>query len=311
MPPHDPDADAALLALLGALDRQGYDFVTPTPSTQGRVVRRSDKAQARDLRDVLGWSLPFGADVVGPEVLDLLERGHALYRHDGLLKSRLRVSRVEGRLFLHSAFPTHAQDAIFLGPDSYRFASLLKQEITGRPAGARIVDIGAGAGVGGIVAADLCENPLLTLTDINPKALHLARINAAHAGHDLTEVETSGLEGCEGPFDLVVANPPYILGGQTYKDGGDMHGARMSLDWSVAATQRLAPNGRLILYTGSAIVGGKDRFREELSRAVAPAGCELRYREIDPDVFGGTLTQDGYEEVERIAVIGAVVTRPS
>jgi methylase of polypeptide subunit release factors len=311
MSPTNQQADEALLRLLQVLDRDGYDFVTPTPSTQGRVIGRPGKERARNLRDVLGWSLPFEADAIPAEVLEILEQAHAITHRDGVLKSRLRVSRVEGRLFLHSAYPTHAQDAVFLGPDTYRFASLLKQEITDRPKGARIVDIGAGAGVGGITAADQCDDPELTLTDINPKALRLAKINAEHAGRPVREIETSGLDACDGPFDIVVANPPYILGGQTYKDGGDMHGARMSLDWSIAAMKRLAPGGRLILYTGSAIVDGRDEFRDALAGAVKKAHCDLRYREIDPDVFGGTLNQAGYEDVERIAAVAAVATRPA
>ena len=111
---------------------------------------------------------------------------------------------------------------------------------------------------------------------------------------------------------MIVANPPYMgsATGRLYRDGGDMHGARMSLDWACAAMERLAQGGRLALYTGSAIVAGEDRFRRALAAAAARSGCDLRYREIDPDVFGETVSEPGYEEVERIAAVAAVITRP-
>jgi hypothetical protein len=97
--------------------------------------------------------------------------------------------------------------------------------------------------------------------------------------------QASGLDGAPDDLDLIVANPPYVAGdsGRAYKDGGDLHGARLSLDWAVAGMGRLAPGGRIILYTGSAILdGGVDQFHEALKRAVHGAGCLLRYRNSTP-----------------------------
>jgi hypothetical protein len=42
---------------------------------------------------------------------------------------------------------------------------------------------------------------------------------------------------------------------------------------------------------------------------MAEAGCELRYSELDPDVFGEQLSQPAYREAERIAVVGAVAVK--
>ena len=72
-----------------------------------------------------------------------------------------------------------------------------------------------------------------------------------------------------------------------------MHGAALSLDWALAAARRLAPGGRMLLYTGSAIVDGEDRLEAAL-RARLPAGCTLRYAELDPDIFGEQLDEPGY-----------------
>ena len=83
-----------------------------------------------------------------------------------------------------------------------------------------------------------------------------------------------------------------------------MHGGALSLAMAKEAAQRLAPGGRLLLYTGSAIVDGRDALREALAEAMAQAGCSLAYREIDPDVFGEELDSPPYAEVERIAATG-------
>jgi methylase of polypeptide subunit release factors len=308
-----PDGeDAALLALLYGLGRAGYRFVTPTPVTHQRNLARRAGASAAGLTDVFGWNLPFASGVLDAELEAALRTGGMLEAAPPLLRSGVRVSSVMGRLYLHSAFPTEAGDAVFLGPDSYRFANLIADELAARPVphGGRIADIGAGAGVGAITAACRSPDAAIVATDINPKALRLTRVNAAAAGVCVETVATSGLDGAPGRFDLVLLNPPYMMdeGGRAYRDGGDMHGGRLSLDLTTAALPRLEANGRLILYTGSAIVAGEDRLGAALGKAAQAHGCSLRYREIDPDVFGEDLDKPQYAEVDRIAVVSAVFT---
>ncbi|WP_332810832.1 methyltransferase [Sphingomonas sp.] len=339
------DQDAALLALLETLHRQDYNFVPPTPETHRRVISRPDRHEARDLRDVFGWSLPFAPALLPGGMLDLLDRGGMLQREGERMRSGVRVARIEDRLFLHSCFPTEQEDAVFLGPDSYRFVAFLQSELprrarvissqvespddseitankekqtqsrfnqTGIESGVRrLVDIGAGAGVGALMAAPYLPGARLTLADVNPQALRLASINARHAGIEVELVEGDGIDAVSGLVDLAIANPPYIMDpdARTYRDGGDMHGARLSLDWTLAAARRLAPQGRVLLYTGVAIVDGRDALREALARELPALGCALRYREIDPDIFGEELDKPAYADVERIAAIGAVIEK--
>lgn len=304
-------AEPALLDLLSALARAGYRFVTPTPATHARVLARPDRGQARDLRDAFGWSLPFAPDLLARDLLGSLEQAGLVVAEGALLRSRVRVASLGERLFVHSAFPTDAEDAVFLGPDSYRFADFVRAELPRAGQVRRLVDVGAGAGVGAIAAAPLLPGARLTLLDVNPLALRFATVNARHAGLQVELVEGEGIEAASGLIDLIIANPPYLMdeGDRTYRHGGDLHGARLSLDWTLAAARRLEPGGRMLLYTGSAIVGGRDALRETLERTLPDLGCTLRYREIDPDVFGEELEKPAYAEVERIAVVGAVVAK--
>jgi release factor glutamine methyltransferase len=77
---------------------------------------------------------------------------------------------------------------------------------------ARIADIGTGSGCIAVSLARELPNASVTATDLSSEALHIARQNAARHGVDarMTFVETSYLDGVAGPFDLIVANPPYV-----------------------------------------------------------------------------------------------------
>lgn len=314
LPGASEEADAALLALLRWLSHENYVFVTPTPATHRRVVARPGHDRSRTIRDIFGWSLPFHADLLPQSIVDMLRRAGMLEEREGLLFSRLRVSGLGGNLYLHSAFPTLDEDSVFFGPDSYRFANLVTAELARHPVGpgATIADIGTGAGIGAIVAGNAHPQACVIATDVNPWALRLARINARAAGAVIKTVEGSGLQGIDTGIDLAMLNPPYILDeqGRTYRDGGGMHGGAVSLDLTVEAMDRLAPGGRTILYTGSAIIDGKDSLAAALAREVDRRGFDLRYHEIDPDVFGEELAKPPYRDVERIALVSAIVMRP-
>jgi len=307
--------DAALLALLRLLAERGYGFVTPTPLTHARVLARSGRRQAQSVRDVLGWSLPFRRGEIDAGVEALLDRAEMLHADGAMLRSRVRVSSLHGRLFLHSAYPTCETDAVFFGPDSYRFADLIGFELASVAdrGPLRMLDIGTGSGVGAIVAASTHPDAQVCATDINARALWFARINAAAAGVAIDVHHAPTLDTLDGVFDVVTANPPYIIDAESrlYRDGGGMHGAQLSLDMTRMALDRLAPGGRAILYTGSAIVDGADALARALADEASTRDFTLRYRELDPDVFGEELDQPGYGDVERIALVAAVITRPA
>ncbi len=304
-------SDAALLDLLSVLAARDYAFVPPTPATHARIVARPDRRIAHDLAGVFGWSLPFAAGVLDPELAAIAQRAGILEQDGEMWRSRLRVARLRDRLFLHSAFPTITADAVFFGPDSYRFADLIAAELGACPQRARIVDIGTGAGVGGIVAAGCCPDARLTMTDINPRAIALARVNAAHAGVAARFVETDGAAGIAPGIDVALANPPFLIdaAGRAYRHGGGLHGGELSIAMARAAAERLGPGGRLILYTASAIASGEDRLHAALAQALAERGCDLRYRELDPDVFGEELDTPAYADVDRIALVAAIATK--
>jgi methylase of polypeptide subunit release factors len=307
------DQDDALVELLACLKELGYSFVTPSPATHSRVLSHRKSEQGASLRDVLGWSTWFQAEDVAPAVFELLEQAGMLEQEGPLSRAEIRVSTFGDDFFLHSAYPTTAQDAVFFGPDSYRFARAIKAELGKRPvpAGARMLDIGTGSGIGIITAARMTKLPHCVMTDINPLALRLASVNARAAGIETVPVLGSGTGRVRGQFDFIMANPPFMVdaANRAYRNGGGALGADISCAWMREGLTRLAPGGRMLLYTGSAIVGGKDRLAHGLRAIADDAGAGLIYTEVDPDIFGEELEMPAYRDVERIAAVVALAER--
>ncbi|MFK0091971.1 methyltransferase [Pseudomonas sp. NPDC090592] len=306
-------ADEALLQLGHRLRADGYRFTCVTPATQARVNARAEAQQARTLRDVFGWSRPFAGPLLSPDQLEQLRLAGVLQAQGALWRSNVRWSSLDDLLLVHSAWPTDSRDAVFFGPDSYRFAQLIHDHLRSTPERVQhAVDIGCGSGVGALLIARAAQHAQVCAVDINPMALRHTAINAALAGVANVSVERSDLlDDIAGTFDLIVANPPYMLdaGQRAYRHGGGALGAELSLRIVEQARERLSPGGTLLLYTGVAIVEGRDALLEAMRLRLAGPAFSWFYRELDPDVFGEQLLEPGYEQVERIAAVALTVTR--
>lgn len=127
----------------------------------------------------------------------------------------------------------------------------------------RVADIGTGSGCLAITLALERTDARVVATDISDAALAVARTNAAAfaVGDRLTFAHTSLLDGIDGPFDLIVSNPPYVP-----------DGARPALAPEVAAHE---PH--------MALFGGTDGLRD--ARAIV----SLAARVLTP---GGTLVME-------------------
>ncbi len=294
----------------------GYHFVTPTPASHARVNARPEARQAHSLRDVFGWSRPCPRDVLPDDIFAALAEANALETApDGMLRSTLRLSSLEGLLFLHSAYPTTAPDCVFFGPDTYRFAQAMLPYLRGaigQHAIGRAVDIGCGAGPGAVLIARAHPAAEVLAVDINPRALQFTAANAALAGVVLKPVQSDLFASIAGEFDLIVANPPYLVdpAQRAYRHGGGPLGAGLSLDILSASCDRLAPGGRLVLYTGAAILDGADPLFNAAAARLGESGLDWSYREVDPDVFGEELERGAYVAADRIAAVVLEVRKP-
>ena len=302
----------ALSALLTFLRDAKYHFVTPTPATHARVNGRAENEQSRSLRDIFGWSRPFARQLLPDHLFRTLAEGGLLIEGHSGWQSLIRASSLDDNLFLHSAFPTNSSDAVFFGPDTYRFIHAIKTKLYEPRRLSRALDLGCGSGAGGVVLAKNSICGELVLSDINHWALQLAGINAAAAGVANSTVFSDLFESLDGEFDFIVANPPYLNDPleRTYRHGGGQLGSELSLQIATGATSKLAPGGSLLLYTGSPIVDGIDHFKTAVRSIFADSNFILSYQEMDPDVFGEELEEGPYSRVERIAAVVLTVQRP-
>ena len=291
--------DSALVRLGQLLIERGYEFTTITPESHRRVNSRPQNTTARSLRDVFGWSRPFPPALIPRDVMQLMQEAQCLQDHQGgLLRSTVRFSTWADQIFVHSAFPTTDSDAVFFGPDTYRYLMLLRRLA---PKAGRVVDVGCGSGAGGLALASSCGS--VVLGDINERALQFARVNAAmNRVANVEIVRSDVLAGVNDPFDLVVSNPPYLIDEQArlYRDGHGRFGEGLSVEIVRQALQRVE-RGRLILYTATAVVEGVDTFRSQIEPLIS--GRDFHYEELDPDVFGEELDRPIYATVDRIAVV--------
>jgi len=111
----------------------------------------------------------------------------------------------------------------------------------------RIADVGTGTGAIALALKQERPDASLVATDASLDALALARENAEANGLDVRFVEADLLAGIEGPFDLIVSNPPYV-------DADEFEQLEPELAWEPRAalldqgqTSRLARQARAVL----------------------------------------------------------------
>lgn len=309
--------------LLRSIALQGYSFTTVTPRTHERFLLGFD-GLAKNARDVFGWNLPFNTAVLPPLIFTLMTEADLLFNGGDCFRSKIRISSLGEDLFLHSYFPTNDADAVFLGPDTYRFARFVQHSLrlfqsrsgfAHRSIPVRVLDVGCGSGAGGIAAIRALPTHQLyelNLNDLNSTALDYARICANVAGIPINALpgDFFNIRGLE--FDLIVSNPPYLSdpAGRLYRDGGSHLGLALSLRIATHALGLLAPGGHFLLYTGMAITSDDNNpLLSELLPSLASDKFQWSYEEIDPDIFGEELEQPYYKKTNRIAAVGLTVTR--
>jgi release factor glutamine methyltransferase len=146
----------------------------------------------------------------------------------------------------------------------------------------RVVDVGTGSGAIALSIAAECAPASVTATDVSPAALELARENALQLGLEVAFVETSLLDGLEGPFDLVVSNPPYVTEAELPGLQPEVRDFEpriavvgdQTAELAAAARDVLRPGGRIVLES-----------HEDHARAVAEILDGLGYS-------GSTITLD-------------------
>ena len=149
----------------------------------------------------------------------------------------------------------------------------------------RILDVGTGSGAIAITLALELPAAAVIATDASMAALAVARANRAHHQASVELVAATMLDAIDGaPFDLVVANLPYL-------DPADSAGLELAvLQWEPASA----------LFAGP---GGLDRFRELFAAAPRLAPGATLLLEIGADQAGAVLALAAQYHLRRLETI--------
>ena len=135
--------------------------------------------------------------------------------------------------------------------------------LRGRDA-SRMADIGTGSGCVAVAVASETRGCRMVASDVSPQALEVARGNAVRHGvaDRIAFVTTSYLDGIDGMFDVITANPPYVKDGDKPAISRDVrHEPEVALFGGAeglrdiggvldSAAEKLTPGGWLVMEFG-------------------------------------------------------------
>jgi len=171
-----------------------------------------------------------------------------------------------------------------------------------------VADIGTGSGNLAISLAHDVPLARIVATDVSEEALTVASANAERhgLGDRIIFVETSYLDGIDGTFDLIVANPPYVKDADKpglapdvrhepdvalFGGSSGLQGVEAVLD---AAVAKLRPAGWLVMEFGFG--------QEDAVRTLVTARAALRLDHVHADLQGIPRTAIIQREGSSVAV---------
>jgi SAM-dependent methyltransferase len=256
-------------------------------------LERLDGPAARAMR-LLVFDDPISqseaSEVLGqPLCATLLEAGLLTRSEDVRIASAFLLAVADG-LYVLSDDLTHGGDAV-MGPGETT-ANLCRAAWPARTV-KRLLDMGCGAGTLALVLARQAET--VVATDINPRALALARVNAAINGIDNIEFRQGDCFAAVGgqTFDLIVSQPPFAphppgARNATYLYGGQ-RGDELPLRILAGVPGHLTPRGRAVLMVEWPEYGGEP-FESRIAAASGGSdarGLHFRLPPGDPDLHCG------------------------
>ncbi len=195
-------------------------------------------AQTWTIRDVLDWatkdfegrgieSARLDAELLVAEALGIERIGLYLDLNRPLLegerdairpliarrREREPVAYILGRRDFYGRRFSVTQDVLIPRPDTETLVECALGRIADEGV-VRVLDVGTGSGAIAITLAAERPNTEVTATDISEGALRVAEDNAMRLGvADRIRFERADLMGDNGPYDVIVSNPPYIKTG--------------------------------------------------------------------------------------------------
>lgn len=145
-------------------------------------------------------------------------------------------------------------------PDTELLVELALQHL---PPNGRVLDMGTGSGAIAIAIAHARPDAIVTALDVSEAALAVAQANAKKHHANVTFLRSDWFDALDDRrFDVIVANPPYIVSGDRHLSEGDLrfepidaltdHADGLSALQTISrrAAQYLSPHGWLLMEHG-------------------------------------------------------------
>jgi SAM-dependent methyltransferase len=203
----------------------GDELLARSPELPGYLRRLGDADELAVLLRLFLLGVPVGRagvdGLVGGRLRGLLERAGLLVEHGDDVHGAARLVPHDELLIASDHAGAGERDADHV-PGVHR-PSVALAHLTVRGEGERALDVGTGNGIQAILLA--AHAARVVATDVNPRAVAYAEFNAALNGVENLETRLgSFFEPVAGEqFDLVVANPPYVVSPESaylFRDGG-------------------------------------------------------------------------------------------
>jgi len=295
--------EAGLRQAVGTSSSLGHD-------TRGSEVARRRLAPAKALHTLikafcLGIPVPRNelTSAVGAATVEGLVRLAVVTREQDAFIPRIAIDAAQDLLIAHDPArqgePLMGDHVIGLGPAPRTLAAL-----TVRSKAGRVLDLGTGSGIHALLALNLCDE--VVATDINPRALAYTRFNAALNRLAIPTTRQGNLfEPVAGEaFDLIVANPPYVLSPDSslhFRDSG-MAGDELSRTVVREAARHLTDGGFASILVSWAH-GEEEAWQAPLAGWVRGVGCDallLHFRTYDPVTYASLWIKDEAEYAETL-----------
>jgi methylase of polypeptide subunit release factors len=260
----------------GLLGEEGYRAgPAAVPVQERRLPPTRLGAVVRLLFLQLATSRREAERALGAGGLAALEATGLAERHGEDVVPRGRIVPVGKLLLASDGFSRDADDPSDYVA-TYTPTSRLCDFLTPRRRVGRALDIGTGGGVHALLAARHARR--VVATDVNPRALAFAEVNAAMNGFANVECRSGSLFEPAGDerFDLITCNAPYVVSPErrwAYRDAG-FHADGLSERVVRGAAARLAEGGFATLLV-SWVAEDEDEPNEHVVDWVAGSGCDV------------------------------------
>jgi release factor glutamine methyltransferase len=231
---------------------------------QARISASESTLDARLLaQHALGWTTErFLTDANGPEPDGFAERFGSLVARRA---TREPLAYITGRREFWGLDFEVSPAVLIPRPSTELIVETVLELFRGAATPLALADVCTGCGCVAIAIAHERHAARVVATDISPEALEVARRNAARhgVGDRVAFARADLLRGVDGPFDVIAANPPYVVDGarpalqpevRDYEPdvalfGGD-DGLGLITRLIEEAPSRLRPGGNLIFEFG-------------------------------------------------------------